>query len=67
MKADMAQRQARTKRFMDELDPELRVSMEGFRPGSYLRLRFKGTRPDPCSVRARVSFHPVPFKQCDLF
>lgn len=41
----MAQRQARTKSFMDALDPALRVSMEGFRPGSYMRLRFKGNCP----------------------
>ncbi len=32
---------------MDELDEEQRVAMEGFRPGTYLRLRFTGV---PCEL-----------------
>ena len=32
---------------MDELDEEQRIAMEGFRPGTYLRLRFTGV---PCEL-----------------
>ena len=32
---------------MDELDEERRIAMEGFRPGTYLRLRFTGV---PCEL-----------------
>lgn len=45
MKKDMAGRAGRTKSALDALEPYQRVQMEGFRPGTYLRLRFKGTLP----------------------
>jgi hypothetical protein len=47
MKKDMAGRASRTKSALDALDPYQRVQMEGFRPGTYLRLRFKGMRIPP--------------------
>ncbi|KAL3145804.1 hypothetical protein ABBQ38_015181 [Trebouxia sp. C0009 RCD-2024] len=47
MKKDMGNRAARTKATMDELDEEQRIAMEGFRPGTYLRLRFTGV---PCEL-----------------
>jgi ribosome biogenesis protein BMS1 len=47
IKKDMGGRVARTKAAMDALDPALRVAMEGFRPGSYLRMRFTG---GPCDL-----------------
>lgn len=47
MKKDMGDRAARTKAVMDALDEEQRVTMEGFRPGTYLRLRFTGV---PCEL-----------------
>lgn len=45
MKQEMAERAARTKSALDALDPHQRIAMEGFRPGTYLRLRFKGNFP----------------------
>ena len=45
MKKDMAERAGRTKSALDALEPYQRVQMEGFRPGTYLRLRFKGGCP----------------------
>ncbi len=42
MKKELGGRVARTRAAMDALDPGLRVAMEGFRPGAYLRLRFAG-------------------------
>lgn len=45
VKKDMGGRVARTKAAMDALDPGLRVAMEGFRPGTYLRVRFTGVCP----------------------
>ena len=42
VKRELGGRVARTRAAMDALDPALRVTMEGFRPGAYLRLRFAG-------------------------
>ena len=42
MKQEMAERAARTKLALDALDPRQRIAMEGYRPGTYLRLRLKG-------------------------
>ena len=42
IKRELGGRAARTRAAMDALDPGLRVAMEGFRPGAYLRLRFAG-------------------------
>ncbi len=42
VKKELGGRVARTRAAMDALDPGLRVAMEGFRPGAYLRLRFAG-------------------------
>lgn len=42
IKKDMGGRVARTKAAMDALDPALRVAMEGYRTGTYLRMRFTG-------------------------
>ena len=42
VKKELGGRAARTRAAMDALDPGLRVAMEGFRPGAYLRLRFAG-------------------------
>ena len=47
MKRDMADRSAKTKAALDALDPATRVSMEGHRPGAYVRLRFSGV---PCEL-----------------
>lgn len=40
----MGGRAAKTRVAMDALDASTRVSMEGHRPGAYLRLRFSGKR-----------------------
>ena len=32
----------RTRQAMDALDPQKRVLLEGFRPGTYIRMKFKG-------------------------
>ena len=42
VKRDLAERQLRTKTMLDNLDPLARVSMEGQRPGTYVRMRFTG-------------------------
>ena len=42
MKQEMAGRAARTKSALDALAPHQRISMEGHRAGTYMRLRFKG-------------------------
>ena len=42
MKQEMGERAARTKAAMDALDPLQRVTMEGHRAGTYVRLRFTG-------------------------
>ncbi|KAK9824496.1 hypothetical protein WJX72_010821 [[Myrmecia] bisecta] len=47
MKREMGGRAARTKAAMDALDPAQRVAMEGYRPGTYLRMRFTGM---PCEL-----------------
>lgn len=44
VQAEMGGRAAKTRAAMDALDASTRVSMEGHRPGAYLRLRFSGTR-----------------------
>ena len=54
IKKDMGGRVARTKAAMDALDPTLRVAMEGFRTGTYLRMRFTGA-------------HLIPTKQLMLY
>lgn len=45
MKREMTDRAAKTKAAMDALDPSQRQLMEGYRPGTYIRLRFSGI---PC-------------------
>lgn len=58
MKKDMAGRASRTKSVLDALDPYQRVQMEGFRPGTYLRLRFKGMRiPSVGRYAQKVTSH----------
>lgn len=42
MKKDMAARASKTKSALESLAPHQRIAMEGFRPGTYLRLRFTG-------------------------
>ena len=42
IKKGMAERAKRTKDAMDALDPAQRVAMEGYRPGTYIRMRFSG-------------------------
>lgn len=54
MKNEMAERAARTKVALDALDPLQRVAMEGYRPGTYLRLRFKGRGPVIPSLAYKV-------------
>ena len=61
MKQEMASRAARTKSALDALDPHQRIAMEGHRPGTYLRLRFKGTLSAcPC----RFFAHPYYLLLC---
>ncbi len=45
MKKEMAAKALKTTAALDALDPQQRIAMEGFRPGTYLRLCFKGK---PC-------------------
>ena len=42
IKKGMVDRAKRTKEAMDALDPAQRVAMEGYRPGTYVRMRFSG-------------------------
>lgn len=42
MKKELAGRATRTKAALDALDCQQRIAMEGFRPGTYLRLHFRG-------------------------
>ena len=42
MKKEMSSRAMRTKTALEALAPYQRIAMEGFRPGTYLRLRFTG-------------------------
>ena len=42
IKQDMNEKYARARAELDSMDPQMRVSMEGYRPGSYVRLRFSG-------------------------
>ena len=42
MKREMAARATRTQTALQALAPHQRIAMEGFRPGTYLRLRFTG-------------------------
>lgn len=42
MKREMAARATRTQSALQALAPHQRIAMEGFRPGTYLRLRFTG-------------------------
>ena len=38
----MEQKLRRTRQEMDALDPQSRILLEGFRPGTYIRMKFKG-------------------------
>ena len=42
IKQDMNEKYARARAELDAMDPQMRVSMEGYRPGTYVRLRFSG-------------------------
>ena len=42
VKDDMEEKLKRTREAMDALDPHQRILLEGFRPGTYIRLKFKG-------------------------
>ena len=42
IKKGMVDRAKRTKDAMDALDPTQRIAMEGYRPGTYVRMRFSG-------------------------
>ena len=44
IKREMAGRAARSRAALDGMDPEQRIAMEGYRPGTYLRLHFKGMK-----------------------
>ena len=47
IKAEMGARAARTAAGLADLEPMQRISLEGFRPGTYLRLRFTGPSLHP--------------------
>ena len=57
MKQEMAGRAARTKSALDALAPHQRISMEGHRAGTYMRLRFKG-------LSILFVSHPWPVYSC---
>lgn len=42
MKKEMADRAFKTKTVLETLPQHQRIAMEGYRPGTYLRLRFTG-------------------------
>jgi hypothetical protein len=42
LKKEMGGRAARTRAALDSMDLSTRVALEGYRPGTYLRLRFTG-------------------------
>ena len=42
IKQDMNEKYSRARAELDAMDPQMRVTMEGYRPGSYVRLRFSG-------------------------
>lgn len=57
IRREMAARALKTSAALDALDPQQRIAMEGFRPGTYLRLCFKGKRPSTpkeCARRHRI-------------
>ncbi len=45
VKREMVARQAATRALLEGLDPATRLSMEGHRPGAYVRMRFRGKAP----------------------
>ena len=47
MQAEMGGRAARTRAALDAMDPAQRLTLEGYRPGAYLRMRFTGARAVP--------------------
>ena len=47
IKRDMNEEYARARAELDAMDPQMRVAMEGYRPGAYVRLRFSGM---PCEL-----------------
>lgn len=49
MKKEMSTRAMKTKSALESLNAHQRIAMEGFRPGTYLRLRFTGEFCTPAS------------------